>query len=130
MELSKLCNSVLTPPRIIVLSQELLCQIFQVSPNVEPNISNPLSPLFSTTSDKQQPLAEVAARILGNIIPRSTVCLVCIEIVVVGGSGGDDDGSNGDGIGGGDECVGGAVHLARRSLVEGGNSEIGGDGDE
>ncbi|GKG10001.1 hypothetical protein Tco_0338747, partial [Tanacetum coccineum] len=35
---------------------------------------------------------------------------------------------NGDGTGGGDESVGGAVHLARRSLVEGGDSEIGGDG--
>ncbi|GJV89141.1 hypothetical protein Tco_1533079 [Tanacetum coccineum] len=42
-----------------------------------------------------------------------------------GGSGRDDDGSNGDGIGGGDECAGEAVHLARRSLVEGGDSEIG-----
>ncbi|GJR34341.1 hypothetical protein Tco_1210025 [Tanacetum coccineum] len=46
-----------------------------------------------------------------------------------GGGGGDDDGSNGDGIGGGDECAGGAVHLARRSPVEGGDREIGGDGD-
>ncbi|GJX58427.1 hypothetical protein Tco_0289817 [Tanacetum coccineum] len=40
-----------------------------------------------------------------------------------GGSEGDDDGSNGD------ECAGGAVHLARRSPAEGGDSEIGGDGD-
>ncbi|GJX09459.1 hypothetical protein Tco_0199318 [Tanacetum coccineum] len=40
-----------------------------------------------------------------------------------------DDGSNGDGIGSGDECAGGAVHLARRSPAEGGDSEIGGDGD-
>ncbi|GKF07455.1 hypothetical protein Tco_0041679, partial [Tanacetum coccineum] len=46
-----------------------------------------------------------------------------------GGSGGDDDGSSGDGIGSGDECAGGAVHLARRSPAEGGDSEIGGDGD-
>ncbi|GKE90186.1 hypothetical protein Tco_1567661, partial [Tanacetum coccineum] len=46
-----------------------------------------------------------------------------------GGSGGDDDGSNRDGIGNGDECAGGAVHLVRRSPVEGGDSEIGGDGD-
>ncbi|GJY99660.1 hypothetical protein Tco_0517090, partial [Tanacetum coccineum] len=38
-------------------------------------------------------------------------------------------GSNGDGTGGGDECAGGAVHLARRSPAEGGDSEIGGDGD-
>ncbi|GKC00787.1 hypothetical protein Tco_0986923, partial [Tanacetum coccineum] len=45
-----------------------------------------------------------------------------------GGSGGDDDGSNGDGIGSGDECEGGVVHLARRSPAEGGDSEIGGDG--
>ncbi|GKF12092.1 hypothetical protein Tco_0050018, partial [Tanacetum coccineum] len=37
-----------------------------------------------------------------------------------------DDGSN---IGGGDECVGGAMHLARCSPAEGGDSEIGGDGD-
>ncbi|GJS51086.1 hypothetical protein Tco_0624448 [Tanacetum coccineum] len=29
----------------------------------------------------------------------------------------------------GDECAGGAVHLARRSPAEGGDSEIGGDGD-
>ncbi|GJZ52076.1 hypothetical protein Tco_0606591 [Tanacetum coccineum] len=40
-----------------------------------------------------------------------------------------DDGSNGDGIGGGDECVGRDVHLARRSPVEGGDSEKCGDGD-
>ncbi|GKG02033.1 hypothetical protein Tco_0306738 [Tanacetum coccineum] len=54
-----------------------------------------------------------------------------------GGSGGGDgnavghpyDGSNGDGIGSGDECTGGAVHLARRSPAEGGDNEIGGDGD-
>ncbi|GJZ88982.1 putative reverse transcriptase domain-containing protein [Tanacetum coccineum] len=39
-----------------------------------------------------------------------------------------DDGSNGDGTGGGDECAGGAMHLARRSPAEGGDSEIGGDG--
>ncbi|GKB72979.1 hypothetical protein Tco_0934391 [Tanacetum coccineum] len=45
-----------------------------------------------------------------------------------GGRGGDDDGSNGDGIGGGDECADGAVHLARRSLTEGGDSEVSGDG--
>ncbi|GKB72109.1 hypothetical protein Tco_0933521, partial [Tanacetum coccineum] len=46
-----------------------------------------------------------------------------------GGSRGDDDGSNVDGTCGGYECVDGAVHLARRSLAEGGDSEIGGDGD-
>ncbi|GJX37429.1 hypothetical protein Tco_0250732 [Tanacetum coccineum] len=40
-----------------------------------------------------------------------------------GGSGGDGDGSSGD------ECVGGAVHLARCSPREGGDIEIGGDGD-
>ncbi|GKE59400.1 hypothetical protein Tco_1498585 [Tanacetum coccineum] len=45
------------------------------------------------------------------------------------GSKGDDDGGNSDGTGGGDECVGGAIYLARRSPAEGGNSEIGGDGD-
>ncbi|GKF15579.1 hypothetical protein Tco_0057041 [Tanacetum coccineum] len=45
-----------------------------------------------------------------------------------GGSGGDDDGTNGDGTGGGNECAGSAVHLARHSLAEGGDSEIGGDG--
>ncbi|GKB54336.1 hypothetical protein Tco_0905089 [Tanacetum coccineum] len=39
-----------------------------------------------------------------------------------------NDGSNGDGTGGGDECADGAVHLARRSPAEGGDSEIGGDG--
>ncbi|GKA51831.1 hypothetical protein Tco_0745027 [Tanacetum coccineum] len=39
------------------------------------------------------------------------------------------DNSNGDGTGGGDECAGGVVHLARRSPTEGGDSEIGGDGD-
>ncbi|GJW56027.1 hypothetical protein Tco_0102758 [Tanacetum coccineum] len=39
-----------------------------------------------------------------------------------------DDGSNGDGTGGGDECVDGAVHLARRSPAEGGDSEVSGDG--
>ncbi|GKG36547.1 hypothetical protein Tco_0444225, partial [Tanacetum coccineum] len=38
-------------------------------------------------------------------------------------------GSNGDGTGGGGECVGGSVHLARRSPAEGGDSEIGGDDD-
>ncbi|GKG17027.1 hypothetical protein Tco_0361984, partial [Tanacetum coccineum] len=40
-----------------------------------------------------------------------------------------DDGGNGDGIGGGHECAGGAVHLARHSPAEDGDSEIGGDGD-
>ncbi|GKF52703.1 hypothetical protein Tco_0159613, partial [Tanacetum coccineum] len=40
-----------------------------------------------------------------------------------GGSQGDDDGGKGS------ECVCGAVHLTRRSLAEGGDSEIGGDGD-
>ncbi|GKG45373.1 hypothetical protein Tco_0495451 [Tanacetum coccineum] len=41
-----------------------------------------------------------------------------------GGSGGDgNDGSKGD------ECACGAMHLARRSPAEGGDSEIGGDGD-
>ncbi|GKG62344.1 hypothetical protein Tco_0632248, partial [Tanacetum coccineum] len=40
-----------------------------------------------------------------------------------------DDGSNGDGTCGGDECTGGAVHLARRSPTEGGDSETCGDGD-
>ncbi|GKG49036.1 hypothetical protein Tco_0513183, partial [Tanacetum coccineum] len=40
-----------------------------------------------------------------------------------------DDGSKGDATGGGDECAGGAVHLARRSPADGGDSEIGGDGD-
>ncbi|GKD22552.1 hypothetical protein Tco_1224255, partial [Tanacetum coccineum] len=39
------------------------------------------------------------------------------------------DGSNGDGTGGGDECAGGAMYLARHSAAEGGDSEIGGDGD-
>ncbi|GKF74233.1 hypothetical protein Tco_0220565, partial [Tanacetum coccineum] len=46
-----------------------------------------------------------------------------------GSSGGDDDGSKGDGIGGGDECAGGAMLLTRRSPTEGGDSETGGDGD-
>ncbi|GKF64922.1 hypothetical protein Tco_0188370, partial [Tanacetum coccineum] len=46
-----------------------------------------------------------------------------------GGSGGDDDGSNGDGIGSGDECAGEVMHLTRRSPAEGGDSEIGCDGD-
>ncbi|GKC03703.1 hypothetical protein Tco_0995313 [Tanacetum coccineum] len=45
-----------------------------------------------------------------------------------GGSGGGDDGSNGDGTGGGDECVDGVVHLARCSPIEGGDSKISGDG--
>ncbi|GKA51014.1 hypothetical protein Tco_0744210, partial [Tanacetum coccineum] len=40
-----------------------------------------------------------------------------------------DDGSKGDGTGGGDECAGGAMLLTRRSPAEGGDSEIGGDGD-
>ncbi|GKE30250.1 hypothetical protein Tco_1445634 [Tanacetum coccineum] len=40
-----------------------------------------------------------------------------------------DNGSNGDGTGSGDKCIGRAVHLARRSPTEGGDSEIGGDGD-
>ncbi|GKG33948.1 hypothetical protein Tco_0434107, partial [Tanacetum coccineum] len=34
-----------------------------------------------------------------------------------------DDGSKGDGRGGGDECVGGAVHLVRRSPIEGGDGD-------
>ncbi|GKG40767.1 hypothetical protein Tco_0469979, partial [Tanacetum coccineum] len=45
------------------------------------------------------------------------------------GSGSDDDGNTGDGTSGVDECAGGAVHLARRSPAEGGDSEIDGDGD-
>ncbi|GKD04541.1 hypothetical protein Tco_1179515, partial [Tanacetum coccineum] len=40
-----------------------------------------------------------------------------------------DDGSNGDGTGGGDECADGAMHLARYSPAKGGDSEIGGDSD-
>nr|GEX43676.1 hypothetical protein [Tanacetum cinerariifolium] len=39
-----------------------------------------------------------------------------------------NDGSNGDGIGGGDGHADRAVHLARRSFVEGGDSEVIGDG--
>nr|GFC47214.1 hypothetical protein [Tanacetum cinerariifolium] len=39
-----------------------------------------------------------------------------------------DDGSNGDGTGGGDECADEAVHLARRSPAEGDDSEVNGDG--
>ncbi|GKG57840.1 hypothetical protein Tco_0589451, partial [Tanacetum coccineum] len=35
-----------------------------------------------------------------------------------GGSRGDDDGSNGDGTSGGDECANRAMHLARRSPAE------------
>ncbi|GKG28001.1 hypothetical protein Tco_0406328 [Tanacetum coccineum] len=38
------------------------------------------------------------------------------------GGGGDDGGKGG-------ECAGGAVYLARRSTAEGGDSEIGDDGD-
>ncbi|GKE91339.1 hypothetical protein Tco_1572434, partial [Tanacetum coccineum] len=38
------------------------------------------------------------------------------------------DGSNSDDTSGGDECVDGAMHLARRSPAEGCYSEIGGDG--
>ncbi|GJR06844.1 hypothetical protein Tco_0529828 [Tanacetum coccineum] len=43
-----------------------------------------------------------------------------------GGSGGNEGGDDG---GKGGECAGRAVHLARRSPAEGGDSEIGGDGD-
>ncbi|GJR83369.1 hypothetical protein Tco_0154154 [Tanacetum coccineum] len=39
-----------------------------------------------------------------------------------------DDGSNGDGTGGGDECTDIAVHLVRCSLAECGDSEVSGDG--
>ncbi|GJT34697.1 hypothetical protein Tco_0925116 [Tanacetum coccineum] len=47
-----------------------------------------------------------------------------------GGSGGSgDSGSNGDGTGGGDECAGTAMHLARHSPTKGGDNEIGGVGD-
>ncbi|GJX53962.1 hypothetical protein Tco_0282331 [Tanacetum coccineum] len=52
-----------------------------------------------------------------------------------GGSGGSGGDSNEtmmvvmvNGTSGGDECAGGAMHLARRSPAEGGDSEIGGDG--
>ncbi|GJV56540.1 hypothetical protein Tco_1457545 [Tanacetum coccineum] len=56
--------------------------------------------------------------------------LRCGSMYRDGGSGGSgDDGSIGDGTSGSDECVGGAVHLTRRSPAEGGDSEIGGDGD-
>nr|GFD54346.1 hypothetical protein [Tanacetum cinerariifolium] len=39
-----------------------------------------------------------------------------------------DDGSNGDGIGGGDRHADGVVHLARRPPTKGGDSEVSGDG--
>ncbi|GJR09631.1 hypothetical protein Tco_0792283 [Tanacetum coccineum] len=52
------------------------------------------------------------------------VVVVVVEVMV----GHPDDGSNGDSTGGGDECPDGAVHLARCSPAEGGDSEIGGDG--
>ncbi|GJW77001.1 hypothetical protein Tco_0138683 [Tanacetum coccineum] len=51
--------------------------------------------------------------------------MVVVEVMV----GHPNNGSKGDGTGGGDECAGGVVHLARRSPAEGGDSEIGGDGD-
>ncbi|GJY35461.1 hypothetical protein Tco_0420839 [Tanacetum coccineum] len=50
-------------------------------------------------------------------------------VVVVVEVGHPDNGSKGDGTSGGDECVGGAMLLTRRSPAEGGDSEIGGDGD-
>ncbi|GKD90449.1 hypothetical protein Tco_1365956 [Tanacetum coccineum] len=76
---------------------------------------------------------------------RSTGGGVCRD----GGSGGNEGGGNAavtasmrvwvDAIlsvwiwvrhpGDGGECAGGAVHLARRSPAEGGDSEVGGDGD-
>ncbi|GKF81840.1 hypothetical protein Tco_0240442, partial [Tanacetum coccineum] len=47
-----------------------------------------------------------------------------------GGSGGDDDGSSGDECAGdGDQCSCGAMLLTRHSPAEGGDSEMGGDGD-
>ncbi|GKG25819.1 hypothetical protein Tco_0398965, partial [Tanacetum coccineum] len=52
------------------------------------------------------------------------VVVVVVEVMV----GHPDDGSKGDGIGSGDKCAGGAMLLIRRSLAEGGDSEIGGDG--
>ncbi|GKG49407.1 hypothetical protein Tco_0515859, partial [Tanacetum coccineum] len=45
------------------------------------------------------------------------------------GDGMDRDGGSGDDGGKSGERTGGAVHLARRSPAEGGDSEIGGDGD-
>ncbi|GJS32430.1 hypothetical protein Tco_0530812 [Tanacetum coccineum] len=44
------------------------------------------------------------------------------------GSGMYRDGGSGGSGGGGDECADGAMHLARRSLAEGSDNEIGGDG--
>ncbi|GJY07244.1 hypothetical protein Tco_0374298 [Tanacetum coccineum] len=66
-------------------------------------------------SGQTQPLARWLLGLM-NIIPTIWV-------------GHPDDGSNGDGTCGGDECAGGAVNPARRSPVEGGDSEICGDGD-
>ncbi|GKC31543.1 hypothetical protein Tco_1038837 [Tanacetum coccineum] len=57
------------------------------------------------------------------IVSRPKLCVPSNDLLPV-----IDDGSNGDGTGGGDECADGAVHLARRSPAEGGDSEIGGDG--
>ncbi|GJS97387.1 hypothetical protein Tco_0804355, partial [Tanacetum coccineum] len=73
-------------------------------------------------SGQTQPLARWKLG-LGNIIPM--VNWWCVWIWV----GHPDDGSNGDSTGGGDECAGGVVHLASRSLAEGGDSEICSDSD-
>ncbi|GKC81619.1 hypothetical protein Tco_1137336, partial [Tanacetum coccineum] len=94
-----------------------LCRIYPSIPNTIPNISNLLSPFFSIyCADK-------------SIIYPPTSGGGMYRDGGSGSSGGDDDGSIGDGTGGGDKYAGGVVHLARRSPVEGGDSEIGGDGD-
>ncbi|GKG18149.1 hypothetical protein Tco_0372447, partial [Tanacetum coccineum] len=63
-----------------------------------------------------------------NLLPGGCLNLGISSLRSTGG-GMYSDGGSGDGIGSGDECAGGAVHLARRFPAEGGDSEIGGDGD-
>ncbi|GJQ92685.1 hypothetical protein Tco_0003824 [Tanacetum coccineum] len=127
------------PPPPSILShgecylRNCLCRIYLSIPNAVPNISNPLSPLFNIyCADKPiiYPLTSgrSGSRTLPDLISGAYSSGIYRD-GGSGGSGGDDGGSNGDGTGGGDECAGGAVHLARRSPTEGGDSEIGGDGD-
>ncbi|GJT93881.1 hypothetical protein Tco_1082726 [Tanacetum coccineum] len=93
-------------------------------PLVRSSSRNSLNSYQEPRVDKHKPLEGRPASRLEDIIPYGKqVGWLCYRDGGSGGSEGDDDGSNGD------ECTGGAVHLARRSPAEGGDSEIGGDGD-
>ncbi|GJT73305.1 hypothetical protein Tco_1032591 [Tanacetum coccineum] len=126
MELSKLVTLVLTSLMTPVLSQHFASAGFYPSnPNTYPtsliHVASPsaISP-YDKPSSIPRPLVGLAVELSPTLYREPRVDKHNLL---------RDDGSNGDGIGSGDKCAGGVVHLARRSPAEGGDSEIGGDGD-